>query len=164
MEAAGDSSFISGDHNEHRAIEFERNLDEFAEKLEIEENRLSELEKQQQKLLTEIEGMLSEVADEKAKHRKALDIIIEEREKMSRQFIDSCKPADVTECLSSMSLLDDCTEAIEKSKSFDDVGLDIEKIRCDLMENYICTTEDYLSTVKDHIVQKKKHLDDQTIV
>lgn len=161
MEAAGDSKLIVGDDIDQDSIEFERNLDAFKKTLETEENRLSTLEQQQIKLCADIQEMFREITEEKAKHRKALDRVIEEREMLSRKFIEGCK--DVAESLSSMSLLDQCKESGELSKNLDfNVGLDIEKIRCDLMENYIATKEDYLSTMKDHIVQKKKQLEDDS--
>lgn len=161
MEAAGDSKLIVGDVVDQNSIEYERNLDAFKETLKTEENRLSTLEKQQIKLFADIDEMFREITEEKAKHRKALDRAIEEREMLSRKFIEGCK--SVTENLSSMSLLDQCKESGELHKNLDfNVGLDMEKIRCDLMESYIATKEDYLSTMKDHIVQKKKQLDDDS--
>lgn len=62
-----------------------------------------------------------------------------------------------------MSLFEACKNAIEDCKKQDyEIDIDIEQIRCDLLDSYISTKEDYLSTMKDHLQQKKKKLEQHT--
>lgn len=162
----GDSSLVEAQtvyKMSEESVEFERNLDEFKKTLEVEEARLASLEAQRVKIQKEIEEMFQEVKEEKLKLRQSLDNAIDERERIFRKFLESCKSLnsiELTSTVSSMSLLNECNEAIDDSKKIDyTIDVDIEKIRYDLMENYIETKEDYLSTMKDRIKDKKKMLD-----
>lgn len=162
MEVIGDSTLVDAareqqlDAFEKDSVEFERNLDDLKQNLENEETRLVELEHRRAKLEKEIEQMYEDIKDEKECYRTAMSKVIEERERISRAFIESCQPLDDLQIIeSSTSLLDKCQAAIEENKEMD---LNVEKIRCDLMENFITTKEDYLSTMKDHIQQKQLKL------
>lgn len=170
MEAIGDSTLVddlqmakSGLHAVE-TTEFERNLDNFEKSLENEEIRLTKLEDQRVKILQEIDAMSLEIAEEKKSYRKAIDEVIAEHEKVSREFIDNCKPpVELSPNVSSISLFKACADTVESTKNLDfNIELDIEKIRCDLMDSYISTKEDYLCTIKDHLQQKKKKLEDKT--
>lgn len=170
MEAIGDSTLVDDlqvgklNTQELESIEFERNLDDFRKTLEHEENRLVKMEEQRVKILQEIDELCLEIAEEKKSYRKALDDVMVEHEKVSREFIESCNfPVDLSPNVSSMSLFEACADTVASTKNLDyNIELDIEKIRCDLMESYIATKEDYLSTVKAHLQQKKKKLGGKT--
>ena len=163
MEAVGDSHLVVGDEIkelEAASVEFERNIEEFKESLEHEEHRLVGLEERRLKLQEEIEKMMEEVREEKAKYRAEIDVIITERERISRELIESTIDDDLSEVASSMSIIEECHEAIESTHNLDcTIELDIEKIRCDLMENFIATKGDYLNTMKEQLQQKQKRLE-----
>lgn len=169
MEAAGDSPLVNKLQSDKQEtvdqdiVEFERNLDEFKKSLDSEEDRLNELEEQRLKLQADIEEMLREIKDEKAEYRRAIDKVMEERENILDQLgaqESSLKCNALSPIASSMSLFEACKNAIEDGKKQDyEIDIDIEKIRCDLMDSYISTKEDYLSTMKEHLQQKKKKLE-----
>lgn len=158
MEAIGDSVLVDclNQTKDKNSVEFERNLDEFKKTLEDEENRLIQLEESRSKLQKEIDEMYQEILEEKKSYRKAIDCVISEREKYSRSILDSySQSVDLSPVTSSLSLFDTDSNKLEIN-----IDTDIEKIRCDLMENYITTKEEYLITIKDHIQQKKKKLEE----
>lgn len=158
MEAIGDSPLVDdleavkADEKQKKSVEFERNLEDFGKVLEEEENRLMKLEEKRLKLMKEIEELSEDIKEEKARYRKAIDDVIDEREKISRDYIDNLT-ADLSPIQSSVSLFEACAEALEATKKIDfNIELDIEAIRCDLLENFISTKEDYLNTIKDHFL------------
>lgn len=158
MEAIGDSTCVNGEVSDSESVEFERNLDRVKETLENEENRLTKLEEHRVRLQQEIELMFVEITAEKMKYRQAVDVVIEEHEKISRDFLASCQLIDLSPIESSTSLLEDCASTIEAAKNLDfNIELDTEKTRCDLLAN-MSTKEDHLSTLKDHFNQREKKI------
>jgi hypothetical protein len=169
METIGDSPLVEplvvderSKELEKDSIEFEQNCDVFKMTLEKEEEHLTELDDRRSKILDKIEQLYLEVLEENDAYRKAIDNVIKEHQKLSRYFIDSCEPLTAVDFNdSTTSLLDECCSTIEPCKVDSKIDLDMEKIRCDLMENYILTKENYLSTVKDQIQQKQLKLSTQ---
>lgn len=163
MEAIGDSPLIEGKQSTEMkdSVEFERNLDNFGVMLDAEEKRLVELDEMRLKMQAEIEGMFAEIMEEKRLHREAIDCIIRERDRLANGLLEEqFSPATLEPIESSMSLFEACRKEIESTKSLDlNIELDIEKIRCELLDSYISTKESYLSTMKDHLNDKKKRLE-----
>lgn len=169
MEEAGDSSLVDKlqsvkqEKVDMDIVEFERNMGEILKTLESEEVRLAGLEEQRLKLQAAIEEMLREITDEKAEYRLAVDNVMKERDNIFSQLVadeSSLEFNALSPIVSSMSLFEACKNAIDDCKKQNyEIDIDIEKIRCDLMDSYISTKEDYLSTMKDHLQQKKKKLE-----
>lgn len=162
METNGDSTLVDDLKHEKssllevESVEFERRLDNFEETLEHEEKRLMKLEERRVKILRDIEALSVEIAEEKKSYRKAIDNVIAEHEKVSLDFIKSCKsPVDVNPINSSLSLVEACAEPDESTNLFD---LNIE-LESDLTEMYVSTKSDYLTTIKDHLKLKKMMLE-----
>lgn len=165
METIGDSASVSEETPSNvETVEFERNLDNFKKTLDTEEHRLKELEQQRVKLQEEVELMFTEITAEKEKYREAIDDVIEEHEKVSKYFLQSCKVLnEVSPVGSSTTLFEDCASSVEAVKNLDynihvDLEDEIEKIRRQLIDN-IPTKEDYLATVKEHFLQKEMNLE-----
>ncbi|CRL07868.1 CLUMA_CG020822, isoform A [Clunio marinus] len=155
MEEIGDSPLVDEMKLvENKTIEFERNLDQFKKTLDFEEDRLTKLTMKRENLQKEIDSMYQDILMEKEKYRKTIENVIEEREKIAEE----CH-INLTENVSSLSLIEKCESKVEASKEINyNIDVDIEKIRCDLMENYISAKEDFLTTMKNQIQQQKKKL------
>lgn len=154
METIGDSVRVDEAREEYEkdSIEFERNLDVYKKNLDREERRLTLLEERRAKLENEIEEMYKEILEEKNAYRQAIGNAIEEREKISRSFIENCIISS-TPVESATSLLNECQSATEDLKLDCNFDLEMEKIRSDLMAKYITTKEGHLSTANDQIQQ-----------
>lgn len=165
MEPIGDSPLVGEDKIEKfedEVVEFERNLELFKENLQNEESRLENLEERRLKLQIQIEGMMNEIQQEKLLYRIAIDGCISEREKLAQELDgDSDGLEDLKETASALSILDECHAAVESNNLDISIDNEIEKIRCDLIENFITTKEDYLSTIKESIQKKKEKLEQQ---
>lgn len=157
MEVVGDSTLVGDVQVEKpstpqlESIEFERNLDNFEESLNQEENRLLELEEQRKKLKQEIDELWLEIADEKKIYRKALDNVISTHELLSRAFIESCKTVDVSPNSLSTSLLEVCVDTVASNKKANyNIDEDFDKIGSDLMEQIFSIK----TNRHDHLQQK----------
>lgn len=148
----GDShSLVDQDNEELETVEFERNVEQFKKTLDLEEKRLTELEAKYARIFEEVEEAYQEILEEKMKHRQEIDSAIAEREKISKAYLESCgSSVDLSPIESSMNFIED--NVLESTSN---VSLDIEKIRCDLLQS--CETqEDHLSTLKQHLQKKLK--------
>lgn len=156
METIGDCVLVTSSRDssdDESLIEFERNLDVIKKTLDDEETKLISLEEKRVELQEEISRMQEEILQEKKQYRKAIDGIIEEREKLSRSIIESCdSPIEITPIQSSLSLFESNGYKVDI-----EIDSEIEKIRCDLMDSYISTKKDYLNTIKDHFKSKHEH-------
>jgi hypothetical protein len=151
MEAAGgDSSAISDSKIQSDSIEFERNLDKLKTSLEEEDERLARLEEKRLKILNELEEMYCDIQEEKLQYRKIIDLLVEERDNMAHEFLESQVPGTST-----MSLFEETKTVIEDTEENVDIDVAIEKIRCDLLENYVSTSKDYLKTAKSFFKPSK---------
>lgn len=159
MEAIGDSTLVNDERRrnlEENSIEFERNLDEIKITLECEEIRLMTLQEKREKVQKEIDDMYREILEEKKLYRDIIDSIISEGERFHKTDSRVLQPIE-----SCADLLDACYVEIEgASKILEEynIELDIEKIRCELINSYVTSDEHFLATMKDHLVEKKVEL------
>lgn len=144
------------------------------ESLDDEEVRIGILEQKRLKIQQEIDVMEQEIIEEKKLYRKAIDGIIEERAKISRDYLEHFNEKIIFELSpisSSMSLIASNKEAYEndlkllKDPQSEDCNIDIEKIRYSLLENCIQSKEYYIDaikSIKEHFKNKNEAVKDKS--
>lgn len=162
MDLIGDSIEI----NNYRK-ELDESIDKFKTMLQREEDKLYKLEDQRVKLEKDIETLALEIADEKTKYRQAIEVLLKEREKVSKKYLDDFHkefPSDKVEVLkspSNSSLIESVKDAIESSSIDLDIKLDTEKLRNDFFadnDKKDNSKEEYLKSMKQHLAMKHQKL------
>lgn len=161
MDLIGDSIEIKSYNKQ-----LDERIDEFKTMLLTEEDRLHKLEDQRVKLEKDIETLARDIAEEKTKYREAIEILLKERERMSKKYLDDFHkefPADKVEVVkspSNSSLISSVKDAIESSSINFDITLDTEKIRNDFFaeNDKKDSKEDYLKSMKQHMARKHQKL------
>lgn len=130
------------------------------ESLDDQEARIKILEQKRLRIQQEIEVMEEELKEEKKLHRRAIDGIIEETIKISRDYLENFSENIIYELSpisSSMSLIASNKEAYENdlAQLDDDCNIDIDKIRGSLLENCIQSKEYYIASIQEHFKKKE---------
>lgn len=158
MDLVGDSIEINACNKK-----LDEDIDKFKLMLIDEEEKLHKLEDQRVKLEKDIETLARDIAEEKSKYREAIEILLKEREKLSKKYLDDFKkefPSDKVELIkapSTSSLIESVKGAIESSSNIDfDIKLDTEKLRNDFFagNDKKESKEEYLKSLKQHMALK----------
>lgn len=165
---------VACENVEKESGSFDLQLLHVKESLDDEEVRIKILEQKRLTILQEIDLMEQEIKEEKKMYRKAIDGIIEERAKISRDYLENFNEKIIFELSpvsSSMSLIASNKEAYEndlkqlKDPQSDDCNIDIEKIRYSLLENCIQSKEYYIDaikSIKEHFKNKNEAAKDKS--
>ncbi|CAO1422605.1 unnamed protein product [Diamesa serratosioi] len=156
------------ENTEERNGTFDLQLLHVKESLDDEEVRIKILEQKRLKIQQEIDVMEQEIKEEKKLYRRAIDGIIEERAKISLDYLNNFNEKIIFELSpisSSISLIASNKEAYEndlrqlEDPQHNDCNIDIEKIRYSLLENCIQSKEYYIDaikSIKEHFKNKSE--------
>lgn len=158
---------VIGDSIDVQNKKLDENIDKFKVMLLNEEERLYLLEDQRLKLEKDIEVLAKDIAEEKSKYREAIGILLQEREKISKKYLDDFHKefledkVEVIKSPSNTSLIESCKDAIESSSNVDfDISIDTEKFRDEFFagKEKKGTKESYLKSMKQHLAMKHQKL------